>query len=140
MSIYVIDASVAAKWFLKEEYNEEALSLFDVKNKLHAPDFLLLEMDNVLWKWIMRGTIDTREGRNIRDTLRRYPIQKHPFLPLLDYAYKIANQTQRTVYDSLYISLATSLKGKMVTADRRLYNALANSPFANSVVWVGDMS
>ncbi len=140
MSIYIVDASVAAKWFIKEEHHEVALSLFKEGNELHTPDFLFLEMDNILCKWIRRGIITDKESGNIRKALRQYPIQIHPFSLLLDSAYVIANQMQRSVYDCLYVALAALLEGQMVTADRRLYNGLADGPFAKSVVWIRNIS
>ena len=33
MSVFVVDASVAAKWFFKEENGEEALSVLDESNQ-----------------------------------------------------------------------------------------------------------
>jgi predicted nucleic acid-binding protein len=43
------------------------------------------------------------------------------------------------VYDSLYVALAMLLGAPMVTADRRLYDALAAGPFAKYVAWVEDL-
>jgi predicted nucleic acid-binding protein len=45
MSVYVVDASVAAKWFFEEAYSEDASRPLHAKYRLHAPDFLLLELD-----------------------------------------------------------------------------------------------
>ena len=50
MSLYVVDASVAAKWFIEEVHAEAALALLRESNRLHAPDFLLVEMDGLLCK------------------------------------------------------------------------------------------
>lgn len=55
---------------------------------------------------------------------------------LIPTALDIAIQNDRTVYDSLYLTLAILNQCAMVTADLRLFNALANSPFASSIVWV----
>lgn len=139
MSIYVVDASVAAKWFTDEEHGEAALSLLDKKNRLHAPDFLLLEMDSIIGKWARRGTVSPAEGEEIRDALRSYPIQMHPFTLVLDTAFAIAGQTGQSIYDCLYVALAAILKGRMVTADYRLYQGLKDGPLAKHVVWVGDL-
>lgn len=50
MSILVVDAGVAAKWFFDEPLSDEAARLLDPSYELHAPDFFLLEIDNVLCK------------------------------------------------------------------------------------------
>lgn len=139
MSIYVVDASVAAKWFTEEEHAEEALRLLVGENPLHAPDFFMLEMDSVVCKWVRRGIISEDDGQVVRATLRQLPIHKHPFALLQDSAFAIASQTGQSVYDCLYVALATLLKGRMVTADRRLYDTLKNSPLGKHLLWVGDV-
>ncbi|MBI5810827.1 MAG: type II toxin-antitoxin system VapC family toxin [Deltaproteobacteria bacterium] len=138
MNIYIVDASVAAKWFTEEEYAEEALRLLVGGNPLHAPDFFMLEMDSVVCKWVRRGIINEDDGQAVRAALRRLPIQKHPFAPLQDSAYAIASQTGQSVYDCLYVALAAILKGRMVTADRGLYDALKNGPLGRHLLWVED--
>jgi len=139
MSTLVVDASVAAKLFVEEDLSEAALSVLDVSNQLHAPDFLFLEMDNVICKWVRRGVITESEGGDIRAAFRRIPIKVHPFVSLRDSAYYIANQTRRSVYDCLYVALAVFLNGWMVTADRRLYKGLVSGPFGEHVMWVEDI-
>ena len=138
MSVYVVDASVAAKWFLDEPHSDAALAVLSDRNQLHAPDFFLMEIDSVLCKWIRRGEITEAEGSRIRTTLREFPVQRHNFLPLLDPAYAMANHTGRSLYDCLYVALAVLLGGQVVTADRRLYDGLARSEFSEHVVWVED--
>ncbi|MEK6791348.1 MAG: type II toxin-antitoxin system VapC family toxin [Deltaproteobacteria bacterium] len=139
MSVYIVDASVAAKWFVEEEYGEAALSVLDESNMLHAPDFLLLEMDSIICKWVRRGVVTIDEGSGIRDALRKYPIKPHSFISFIDTAFVIANQSGQSVYDCLYVALADILKGRMITADRRLYNGLKNGPFKKYMVWLGDI-
>ncbi|MFH1091272.1 MAG: type II toxin-antitoxin system VapC family toxin [Pseudomonadota bacterium] len=139
MNVIIVDASIAAKWFIEENYGQAALSVLNDNNQLHAPDFMLLEMDNIICKWIRRRSIDTREAVDLRIALRQYPIKLHPFLSCLDPAFAIAVQTGQSVYDSLYVALATLLEGRMVTADRRLYDLVKNSRFKKYVVWVGDI-
>ena len=47
---YVVDASVAIKWFIEEELHEQALSLFDQPDALVAPDLICMEIANVAGK------------------------------------------------------------------------------------------
>ena len=46
-------------------------------------------------------------------------------------------RTGRTVYDCLYLALAVQTKTAMVSADRRLVNALASGPLKEHVAWLG---
>lgn len=139
MNAYVVDASVAAKWFIEEQYAEAAIAVLKEEYRLHAPDFLLLEMDSIFCKWQRRAIVTPEECAELREALRRSPIQRHPFMPLLDSAYAVANLTQQSIYDSLYVALAALIGGKMVTADRKLYDGLKNGPFAKNALWVEDV-
>ncbi|MBI2479621.1 MAG: hypothetical protein HYV60_13610 [Planctomycetia bacterium] len=49
----------------------------------------------------------------------------------------MAHHSQRTVYDCLDLALARQLGGVMMTADERLVNSLANTPWASLVEWIG---
>jgi predicted nucleic acid-binding protein len=139
MSRLVVDASVAAKWFLPEEHADAALTILDDAHQLHAPDFLLLEMDSLLCKWIHRGVITPAEAQTVRDAVRRIPIRIHPAGSLQDAAFHIAVRARISIYDSLYLALAVLTDGRTVTADRRLYNSLARGPLAKHALWVEDV-
>ena len=139
MSVYIVDASVAAKWFTEEDHAQAALRLIQGGDPLHVPDFFLLEMDNLICKWIRQGMISEPEGENLRATLKTLPLNLHSIANLQDSAFLIANQTRRSVYDCLYIALAVALNGQMVTADRRLFEGLKDGPFAGRVVWIEDL-
>lgn len=139
MSVVVVDASVAGKWLIEEEHTPAALLLLDERYQLHAPDFFLLEMDNVICKWLRCDLITPTLADGMRDTLRRVRLHLHPFVESLDSAYAIAASTGRSVYDALYIALAISLDIQMATADRRLCNALAGGQFGRHVLWVEDI-
>jgi hypothetical protein len=49
----VVDASAALKWILDEDGQSAALELLD-EDMLHAPDFLLGDVANVLWSKVRR--------------------------------------------------------------------------------------
>jgi predicted nucleic acid-binding protein len=65
-------------------------------------------------------------------------MDSYPMNPLLEPAFDIALVTGRTLYDSIYLALATAMDCKLVTADQKFYNAIQNTPFASSVLWVAD--
>jgi hypothetical protein len=140
MSLFVVDASVAAKWFAEEPFADQASLLLDDRHELHAPDFLLIEMDNIFCTWVRRGSLTRSAAADARATLRRCPLQLHDAATLLDPAWTIASRTRMSICDSLYVALAALLKAKLVTADRRLLDALAPTPFSKHVVWVEDVA
>jgi predicted nucleic acid-binding protein len=139
MSVRIVDASVAAKWFFEEAYTDEALLLLNERYSLHAPDFFLVEIDSVVCKRVRRREVDMESGTRIRSAIREYPIQRHPFETLLEPAFEIAIHTGLSLYDCLYVALAIMLEGKLVTADRRLRNGLARGHLGDHVLWVEDL-
>ena len=51
------DASIAVKWFVAEPLSEEARRLLAHRIHLHAPDILLAEFANTIWKKVHRREI-----------------------------------------------------------------------------------
>jgi predicted nucleic acid-binding protein len=133
MSVLVVDASVAAKWFFVEAHSEEARLILDEQNDLHSPDFMYLEFDKFLKRKIERGETDKILADEIRCTLERYPIQTHPFLPFRELAWEISNQTGTSVYDCLYMALAVLLECQVLTADVHMVNSMHKSEYINRV-------
>lgn len=138
MSLLIVDASVAAKWFIQEELSESALSILDNGHQIESPDFLLLEMDSIICKWIRSKSVTLAEGNKLRDSFRQYPIRYHPFVQFLDSAFAIAGETGQSVYDCLYVALAALLEGKMITADRKLFEVMRKGRFGKYLAWVGE--
>lgn len=140
MTIAIVDASVGVKWFIPEVHSTEARQWRSRPDALHTLAFFFdLEIGNVLWKKIQRMEITRAEANLILGQLASLPLTRHAEVPLLTLAFDLADRTQRTVYDCLYLALATQLGGQMVTADQRLYNSLAGTPWASHVRWVADL-
>ena len=135
----IVDASVATKWLFDEDGSLEADRLRDPSYDLVAPDFLHLEVANVVWKRVRQGRLPIDSGGGMLRLLRTAPVRMHRSQAILDVAWEIATRLGRTVYDSLYLALAVTLDGRVVTADRRFYDAVARSAFAESVLWIGDV-
>ena len=139
MSLYVVDACVAVKWYLPEDETVSALQVVNGLNELHVPDFFLIETDNILCKHVRRGLIRAEQANAFRRLLRDVPMRIHAVLEFQDEAFDLAVRTGRSIYDCLYLALAVRLGGQMVTADRRLYDSLADGPFGQYLAWVGNI-
>lgn len=133
MSICVVDCSVALKWYVPEPHAESASQLLDGSHELHAPDLLLPEFGNCLWKKVRLGELTANESRTILRALETLPLEIHSSEPLLEAALELALHTARTIYDSLYIALAMLLDCSFVTADQRLVGALSRSSLSVDV-------
>jgi predicted nucleic acid-binding protein len=139
VSACVVDASVVAKWFLDEECSEESRCLLTPEHQLHAPDFLLTEMDHLLCKRVRRGDLRPEDADEARRLLDQLPITFHPTLVLRENAYRLAMATGQSVYDCLYVALAQVLGAPLVTADLRLHRALAGGPLGHLVQSAADL-
>ncbi len=136
MSCYVVDASVAMKWFLPEVHAEAARRLLHGEHNLLVPDLFFPEFGNILWKKIQRGELDEAETQQILAALQTISLHVQHTRDYLAPAVAIACGSGRTVYDSLYVALAVRLQSPLVTADERLYNSIASGPLAPHLLWV----
>jgi predicted nucleic acid-binding protein len=133
---YVIDASVALKWFLREEDSEGADILFDAflldKIRLLAPDVLLLEVANALWKQaVLLQRLRTQEASAIFHDFLTLPLNLQATNPLASDALELAIRLRHPVYDTLYCAHALAHDCEFVTADKVLVAKLgASLPFA----------
>ncbi len=140
MSGYIVDASVAIKWFIPEIHSEVALQARRLRDRLHVPAFMTLELGNVIAKKIRRGELTREEGKTILKELRHLPLQRHADERLFPAAYELALDTQQSLYDCLYLALAEAVDGRMITADRKFYQALTGGPYNPRLVWVEDLA
>jgi predicted nucleic acid-binding protein len=133
----VVDASVVAAALFQETGAEAARAILAGGGELHAPDLLLAEVGNVVWKRHSRGEIDEAEARALLADCLRLPLRLTPTGDLVESALILALRTRRTVYDCLYLALAVKTKAVLVSSDKRFVNALAGSPFEKHVAWLG---
>lgn len=63
-------------------------------------------------------------------------IRYRPSGPLVDLAFALAAQVGTSLYDGLFLAPALRIKGRLVTADRKLHDKLAASPYAPLARWV----
>jgi predicted nucleic acid-binding protein len=139
VSGYVVDASVVIKWFLPEIHSESAVQARRLRQRLHVPAFLTLELGNVIAKKIRREELTRADGETILKELRHLPLQRHADERLFPAAYELAIDTRQSLYDCLYLALAEAVDGRLITADRKFHNALAGGPCGRLLVWVEDL-
>ena len=140
MTRFVVDASVAVKWYLPEEHSDCAARWCRSGAVLEAPDLLHGEIGNVLWKRVRRRELTREQAGEIIAALSLMPIEIYPSRQLAAAALQIACEINLTVYDCLYLAMAMLTGSRLVTADRRLFeSAHAAAPLKDQVLWVGDI-
>jgi predicted nucleic acid-binding protein len=50
MSRYIVDASIAVKLYVPEVHSQQAVRFFSDQHDLIAPDLMLAEFGNIIWK------------------------------------------------------------------------------------------
>lgn len=129
---FVIDASVAIKWVVDEPGTEQALLLR--RKRLFAPDLLIAECANILWKKVRRKELSEAEAILAARLLQRADIQLEPMRPLLEPATRLALALGHPAYDCTYLALAEVLSCPVVTADDRLYRKTLSIGFEPKVI------
>lgn len=131
---WVVDASVALKWFVQEADSEQALALLNQADQLAAPDLLLAEVLNGLWRLKRKGKITGLEAESILPSLRGSIGHWRGLGELADSAGEISAMLDHPVYDCFYLAMAKSEGLRLVTADVRLLERLQKTPLANLAV------
>ncbi len=141
MSRLVIDASVAVKWVVEESGTAEALSLLE-RGALSAPDLLMAECANILWKKIKRGELAEQEARLAGELIQRADLDIQPTRPLMPRALDLAISLDHPAYDCIYLALAIENAWRFITADERLVRKLAearDAELAGKVLPLGEV-
>lgn len=139
MAPYVVDASIATKWFLAEEFAAIAGRLRTMRVALHVPAFFYLEFGHVVCKKYRRNEIVLDECLQMIRDMQRVPLQRHADDALFAIALHQALELRTGIYDCLYLSLATQLNCPFITADKRFVRSVADTEYADYVLWIEDL-
>ncbi|MCS7115653.1 MAG: type II toxin-antitoxin system VapC family toxin [Candidatus Bathyarchaeota archaeon] len=128
----VLDASVVAKWYLREKYSEQALKLRDeyVSGRIAIAVPALLEYE-VLNALKYSGAYSELELMDVARSLNKYGFEYWRLKgKLKDETIKIANKYDLTIYDASYLALCTIMKTKFYTSDEELLSKIAELKIA----------
>lgn len=118
--IVIVDASVAAMWFLPEQHSENAALLLIPEYDLVAPDLIHLEVGSALLKAVRRDEVPITDSVEVLSALLPATLRTLPSADHIETAFEIARGHGGSIYDALYIALARTLGAPLITADRRL--------------------
>jgi len=124
--VVVVDASVVAKWFVEEEYSDEALRLRDdyIKRRVDIASTQLLPFE-VLNSLRYNPEFGVEDLKRTAAALEGYRFWLFPLTE--DLAQRSVENALRhgiTIYDASYISLAEVRGAILYTADERLMGKL----------------
>jgi predicted nucleic acid-binding protein len=138
VSAFVVDASVAVKWFFTEVHEASALKLLR-GHDLFVPDVFFAEIGRALTKRVQRRETAMSVATATLETLAGMVFQIHPAHAIAPLALELAARFQRSFYDSLYLAIALLRHCQLVTADGPLYRALEHTALRSHLVWVADV-
>jgi len=132
---YILEASVAVKWFVLEEYSREAILMRKTYVEgvidLVAPSLLPYEVLNALKYSAAFGEEELKEVARTLEDLQITYHQLEGKLALM--AVEIAMRKGLTLYDAAYVALAQHLGAKLYTADDRLLKKMGESPLVEHI-------
>jgi predicted nucleic acid-binding protein len=123
VTAFVVDASIAIKWVIEEDGTPAALSLRN-QAKLIAPELLIAECANILWKKVRRDELSKDEALLAARLLQGADMELMPTRSLLAPATLIAIELDHPAYDCMYVALAAANGCRFVTADDRFLRKL----------------
>lgn len=126
----IVDTSVAVKWIAAEEDSTAARAL--IGEPLIAPDLLLAELSNAVWKKWRRGQLAVEQVRLAQPFVTSF-VEFVPSVPLAEEALRIALELEHPVYDCFFLAAAHKLQVKLVTADAKLIAVSSGTTYADRV-------
>ena len=138
MSDFIVDASVAVKWFVAETDSSVADELSANDHRLFAPRLILTEVANTLGRKAMAGLMTAAEACVYLRSLPNYFNGILAVDELIEPALRNACAIRHPIYDLIYLESARSLDAQLVTADRRFTAKIAGTDLARHVTLLSD--
>ena len=142
MTGYVVDASVAVKWFVKEPLVHEAFAILSPDIVRVAPALLFAEASNALWARHRRGDLTRSELADAIQTLRGAPVSVPVAMSrLAPAAASLAAELEHPVYDCFYLALALREQFPVLTADTRFHDRVRRHAYlSESIVHLRELA
>jgi predicted nucleic acid-binding protein len=137
----VVDASVVIKAYIPEILSDRAAALLKRLERRElffvVSDLIFEEIGNILWKKHRLKELSVSEVEEISKEILSLPLKVIPAKSILLLAIDVGIAYEITVYDALYISVATIHETKLVAADRRLVDKFIKTPLKQHIEWLG---
>ena len=135
--MHVVDTSILITWVVREARSEAALRY--AATDLMAPDLLLAEFANALWKKVRKSEIDAQQARDALATVP-VPIMLVRDSSLAADALEIGLELRHPIYDCFFLALARRTDARLLTIDERLVRRCRDTDYEHLVKLVGEPS
>ena len=126
----VVDASVAVKWFVNEPGRAAARGIIKLGDMLVAPDFMILEVLNVLRRKQRLNLISERQIILAVDEIHACFAELMPARRLSKEALGLSIELDHSLYDCSYLACAMIKDAKLVTADENFLKKVVQIRYA----------
>jgi predicted nucleic acid-binding protein len=124
----VIDANVAAKWYLPEQDSPKALALLSARHQLIAPSLIKMEVCAAITRRVRGEEIMASEAKehceewfaDLRDAVQLVAEET-----ILLRAVELSVQVRHPLQDCLYLAVADVRRVPLITADEPFYKKAA---------------
>lgn len=135
MNRFVVEAAVAVKWFVPEPGWEPAVRLFEAPNDLYVTDAFFTVFAEILSRKAGMGELSREEVLKVFSAMKKVNLTVFPVSQLMEAALEIAMTRGYSLDSCLEIALAVCQNCRLVTARRKLYDELSDTPFARHLKW-----
>jgi predicted nucleic acid-binding protein len=138
MTFVVLDASVAMKWYVREDGSNEAQALLDSDVAFLVPDLFFVEVGSALVRQHREyRQLDKADVLSAARDVLNLDIEAAPSSLLLTEAVELSIALGHPIRDCFYLALAERLGLVLVTADQQLLRKVAASNLAEQVLPLG---
>jgi predicted nucleic acid-binding protein len=129
----VIDASVAFKFLVYELGSEQARDLIRGDEPMVAPDLVLTEVGNALWKRVKQSELLEIHAERSLAALPDFFARLDLTGDLVIDAFRLSFRLRHPIYDCVYLALAMRDEALLITADKKFVRAVIRSKLAEYV-------
>jgi len=137
VSRLVADASIVMKWILEEPGSDDAALLIANADQVYAPEIVLAECANAIWKRVAHGWMDIEDAPLPLGDLMALPILLVGLRALTPSALDLALAYGHPICDCYYLAAAIASDCPLATADRRLHELALSAGLGERAILVG---
>jgi predicted nucleic acid-binding protein len=134
----VVDASVAIRWYVAGDYEDQAAGLASDGVVLLAPGLFVSEVANTVFNYVQLGELSAELARTIWRNCVASLDRIVDVADLHEAAFDLCMQVQHPIHDCYYLALAHRESAVFVTADKRFLRKIAGTVHERNALHLAD--
>ncbi len=133
--VYILDASVAIKWFVQEKGQDQALEIFknvlEAPEKYAVPELFYFELSHVFNRIIPSPNSDQLF---LLDQVLKLAVHRFSMTRELYQEIRRFQHMGLSGYDAAYVALAKILKGLWLSFDKKAHHKIAHLKLSRLII------